>query len=538
MGTKMSDKELVAKLTAENRLLKGQNKNLILNHEKEKNTFQNHIFSVENDIVELREENKNLYELVRFLRRQKFAPKSEIISRAQQLLFDEAEFQVEAIEPEEEDNNEEDESKPPKRRKRGKRKPLPDKLLREKVIIDLKPEDKFCPIDGSPLKKIGEEVSERLEIIPAQIKVIETIRLKYACTTCDETIKIAPVVPNAIPKGIATAGLLAFIAISKYIDALPLYRMEGILQRNGVDLTRGTMARWMVKVGELIQPMINLLNDDLLEGNYISADETPVQVLNENGKSATSKSYMWLRARDRSEDSPPIILFDYDPSRSGDVPLRLLEGFSGYLQVDGYAGYNKICSKKEVIRIGCGAHLRRKFIDALSCSKKKKSKASVMINHFKSLYKIENDIKECSISEKYEIRQQKSKPILEQMKKWLDEYAVKVAPKTLLGKAIYYALSEWNNFTRYIDCGELRIDNNFTENKIRPFAIGRKNWLFSSSTKGAESSAAIYSLLETAKANGHEPYSYLKHVLTEIPKAESLEDFEKLLPYNTPIQKI
>ena len=473
------------------------------------------------------DENSNLSDLVRLLRRQRFAPKSEVVSSEQLRIFNEAEIAAK------EDPEEEEKITRVKGYRRGKpkRKPLPDFIPREEVIIDLPEKDRICSHDGSVMEEIGEEVSEKLDIIPAQMRVIRTIRKKYGCKTCGECVKTAPVPPQAIPKGIPTAGLLAFIAVSKYADAIPLYRMEGILQRCKVDIGRGTMAHWMIRVGNLLTPLYNLLDEDLLAGKYVCCDETRVQVLKEKGKKPTTQSYMWVRGRD-GPTGPPIVLFDYDPRRGAEVPERLMHDYAGYLQVDGYNGYDRVCKRKEIIRVGCWSHVHRKFHEAFKASKHGKANAGKALAFIKRLCKIEEEIKEKSTKERYEIRQGKAKPVLEEIYEWLESIVHSVPPKSLLGKALLYTRREWEYLVKYIEDGRLRIDNNFIENAIRPFAIGRKNWMFSYSVEGAKASAMIYSIVETAKANGHEPYSYLRLILQELPKADRLADFEKLLPYN------
>ena len=502
-------------------------KNMILSLQEKVDVYKkdNEFYKKDNEFY--KEENSSLSELVKLLRRQHFAPRSEAINIEQLRLFNEAE------EDSEKHPIDKEEVTPVKghQRNRPKRKPFPDFIPREDVVIELSEEERRCPHDGNIMKKIGEEVSEKLDIIPAQIKVIRTTRIKYGCEICEDCIKIAPVQPQAIPKGIPTAGLLAFIAISKYVDALPLYRIESILSRCRVDISRGTMAHWMIKIAGLISPLINLLEETLLESKYISCDETRVQVLKEEGKKPTTLSYMWVRARAAPEKSR-IILFEYDPRKNGDVPVRLLDGFKGYLQVDGADGFNKVCSNPDITRIGCWDHARRRFFNAFKASKKGKGKSKQALDMIKKLYEIEKDVKGSSIEDRYRIRQEKSKPILNQFHEWLGRYLSKTVTSSLLGQAITYTHNEWSTLIRYIDDGNLNISNIFVENAIRPFAIGRKNWLFSASVDGAKASASIYSLVETAKANGHEPYSYLRHVLTEIPKAKILEDFEALLPHN------
>jgi len=272
------------------------------------------------------------------------------------------------------------------------------------------------------------------------------------------------------------------------------------------------------------------MEEDLLASAYVCCDETTVQVLNEAGKSAESKSYMWVRSRHGASVNP-IVLFEYDPTRSKTVPNRLLDGFIGYLQVDGYAGYDEFCSRDGVIRVGCMAHVRRKFFDVHKASGKKGGSANLILKLIQDLYKIEQEIAEKSIDERVETRQMQSQPILNEIKSWLDANQSKYPPSGLMGKAIMYAQNQWNHVLNYLKDGRIAIDNNFTENRIRPFAIGRKNWLFSDSVNGAKASAMIYSILQSAKANGLEPYAYMRHLLTELPRCRTPEEIECLLPH-------
>ena len=498
----------------------------IRSQEEQLNTYQSKSHQLKESNKQLEKENSHLHELVRLLKHRHFGKKSEVLSKEQLGLFNEAEeVQADA------ENQSKALSVEIKSHKRGKpkRKPLPDDLPREEVIIDL-PEDQRVCGEGHVLKEIGEEVSEKLDVEPMKMKVIRMIRKKYACPCCVDIVKTAPLPPSAIPKSMASEGLLSFIATSKYEDGLPLYRLEqNIFKRVNVDLNRGTMAAWMIRIGEFIQPMINLMDEDLLSSCYLSCDETRVQVLKEKGKTAESRSYMWVRMRDGPKK---IILYDYSPSRGGETARQLLEGFRGYLQVDGYEGYNGVCGAEGVIRVGCWAHARRKFFEAYQASKKGQGKAAEILILIKSLYKIEERIKDLSLEKRYRVRQSESKPILDKIRQWLDDHQTTVPPKSTIGQAINYASNEWTTLIRYIEDGKINIDNNHVENAIRPFVIGRKNWLFSDTVAGAESSARIYSLIETAKANGHIAYTYLRHVLKELPKAGNLSQVEALLPYH------
>jgi len=482
-------------------------------------------------VAEIKEREKDislLLEKLNGLRRRAFAPSSEAADFVQPGLFNEAEELAQEPEPEEA----EDEGHEKKRR--GKRSPLPDHLPRRIVVIELPESERICPDTGVLLVEIGEEVSEKLNLIPAKAEVIRTIRKIYGLPGGKGGVKTAPVPESILPKSIAAAGLVAFILVSKYADGLPLYRLEQIFKRINLDLPRQTMARWVIEVALKMMPLYNLLQDRLLEPGYVQMDETPIQVLKEKGKKATTKSYMWVRHRPGPH---PIVLFDYSPTRSGDNPTRLLEGFTGYLQVDGYDGYAPVTSDGKIIRLGCWDHCRRKFFEAFKCSGGK-SIGKMGINLIKKLYEIEKDLKGLAPEVRYEARQARAKPVLEKMDRWLREVRGKVLPKSMAGKAVMYACNEWTYLTRYLDDGVLEIANIAIENAIRPFAIGRKNWLFSDTVAGAEASAMIYSLVETAKKNGLNPFDYLSVVLEKLPQAKSADDIEKLLPFRENFVKV
>lgn len=467
----------------------------------------------------LKNENQGLYDLVALLRRKQFGKSSEQIPAEQMGMFDEVE--VESLNFELED--EESIKIPEHERKRGKRLKLPDNLPRKEVIIDV--EDKICPNDGEELKCIGEEVSEKLEIIPAKVRVIRTIRKKYACSVC-ELMKEAPTPKEMIPKSNASGSVLAYIATAKYVDALPLYRQEAIFKRIGLELSRQTMARWMIQVGEKVTPLITLLREELLKSSYIHMDETIVQVLKEDGKKAESNSYMWVQARSGPK---PIVLFHYAKNRSGNHAHELLDDYRGSLQVDGYDGYASVIESNEITRLGCWAHARRKFFDAFKSSSGK-SIGNQGLVFFKKLYEIEKEIEGKSYDQKFFVRLTKSIPVVKEFEEWIGEQTQKVNPESLAGKALKYARNEWQYLVNCYCSGDFKIDNNYIESHIRPFTIGRKNWMFSVKPEGAVASANIYSLVETAKANGLDPFDYLNLVFEKLPKAESESDFLELLP--------
>lgn len=417
------------------------------------------------------------------------------------------------------------------------RKPLPDHLPRLEVIHDLPEAERYCDHDGNSLRPIGEVISEQLDIVPAQIRVIRHIRRQYACG-CGQCIKTAPLPAQPIPKSLASPGLLAHITVSKYQDALPLYRQESILQRIGVDIPRATLANWMIEAGTLIQPLINLLRDRLLAYDIVQMDETTVQVLKEPGKTAQSKSYLWLQ-RGGPPDRP-VLLYDYDPSRGARVPRRLLEGFQGTLQTDGYDGYNAVVAAGNLTHLGCFAHARRKFDEAIKAQGKHKRRglAHHALALIQKLYGVEKAVRDTTPAARYAYRLEQAKPILDELHTWLTETLPRVPPETATGKALNYLHREWTKLIRYLNDGRYEIDNNRAENAIRPFVIGRKNWLFSDSVRGVRASANLYSLIESAKANGLEPYAYLRRVFTELPRAKTVEAIEALLPGNIVMNQI
>jgi len=391
-------------------------------------------------------------------------------------LFNEAEVEVEQLESKSEQETIE------YTRNKPKRKPLPMDLPREVVVIDIADEDKVCACCNGELHKIGEDKSEKLEFIPAKVKVIETVRPKYACRACEKggisnTIKQAPVPASIIPKGYATPSLLSQIITSKYQYALPLYRQESMFKQYGIELSRKTMADWMIKSQLALQILYERLREILLQQSVIQADETTLKVIGE----AKTTCYMWLYCcgTDSPSDNlpdtegdpiPNIVLYDHQNSRRGQCAADFLDGYSSYLQVDGYQGY----AKTQAILVACMAHARRKFKEAeVAQAKGKTGKANWALNHIQKLYRIETKIKGKTAQDKYRIRQAEALPLLTQFKDWLDTSILQVPPKTALGKALAYSLNQWPKLIRYIEDGNLNIDNNRAERAIKPFVIGR-----------------------------------------------------------------
>ena len=417
---------------------------------------------------------EQLKEALILARNRQFAKATESLRSLQSELFNESEQEALVDESALADLDDDTIDVPAHQRKRSGRKKLPEDLPRIQVIHDLSDADKTCP-QGHALKEIGEKISEQLDIIPMQIQVIQHVRKQYVCPCCEGFLKTAPKPKQAIEKSQASAGLLAYIAVSKYADSLPLYRQSTILARFGVQMNRTTLANWMIRCGTLVQALINRFEDQLLSQPFLHMDETPVQVLNEVGKAATSKSYMWVRSA-----GPPgkrITLFDYDASRGGSVPRRLLADYKGALMVDGYEGYEPVCREQSLVRLGCWVHARRKFVDVSKASKKKNGQAIYAIKLIAKLYAIEKSLIDALPETRYEERLEKSKPIINKLKLWLDETKPKVAPKTALGEALTYLNNQWPRLIAYLQDGRYPMDNNPVENAIRPFAVGRKNWL-------------------------------------------------------------
>jgi transposase len=471
-----------------------------------------------------------------------FLAKSEKANRksaeVQYSLFDEAEFVPQSADDEADTDEPLCEVASHRRRKRGRR-PIPQSIPRVDVIIDIPEEEKICPC-GCRMTRIGEEVSEKLDFEPAKLQVTRYIRPKWACTTgckgADDLgpgVKNAPMPPQLIPQGIVSAGLLAWILICKFVDGLPFYRQTNIFTRLGLDISRATMSGWALRAAEACKQLMDLLLRRLRSGPYINMDETRLQVLREPGRENTTLSYMWVARGGPPER--PVVFFHYAPSRSGDEAQYIVGDFQGYLQTDGYSGYNALGDKEGIVHVGCLAHVRRKFVDVLKTGGKKSGKANTaqtVINLIASVYALESKaVKDGRTPEAvYTMRQQQIRPILDRIKKLLDLRKDSVPPKSLLGGAIRYALGQWPRIEAYLEDGRLRPDNNLAENAIRPFAVGRKNWLFSGSPRGAKASATLFSLIETAKSCGIDPYHYLLNLFEKLPYAKSEADLEALLP--------
>jgi transposase len=493
---------------------------------------------------------RRLEEELRLARHKQFGASSEKSDPDQWQLFNEAEVLVAApATPESEEI-----TVPAHTRGKGKRRPLDARLPRERIEHDIADAEKACPCGSGELRvRIGEVVSEQADIVPAKVKVLQHVRFKYGpCRHCDgvfpptgesqlqaaasepRAIVVAPLPPQPIPKSLAAPGLCAWITMSKYGDGLPLYRLETILGRHGLSISRATLAGWMIRLGELVVPLINLLEEEQLAYDILQMDETTVQVLKEDGRRAQSESRMWVR-----RGGPPdkmVILFDYDPSRSGKVAWRLTEDFKGYLQSDGFSGYDAVGKRDGIVHVGCLAHARRKFDEALKAQPvgNRGGLAAEGLALLQRIYRVEKAAREAKLSpeQRKQLRDEQARPAWTELRGWLDAKRGQAPPQMLVGKAMTYLDNQWPQLIRVFDDGRLEVDNNRCENALRPFVLGRKAWLFSDTPAGADASARLYGLLETAKANRCEPYAYLRRVFTDLPKATTLAEIEALLPWN------
>jgi len=337
--------------------------------------------------------------------------------------------------------------------------------------------------------------------------------------------------PNQpLPKSIAAPGLLAHIIVSKLTDHLPLYRQESILQRNGISIARATLCYWVVRCAQLLSPVVDALKQLMLEGHTMQVDETTLQVLNEPGRANSTTSYLWVY-RGIGPPAEVGVVVEYAPTRAGAIAEQFLESFTGNVQTDGYAGYNQLRKRQGIRAFGCLAHCRRKYTDILKASKRA-VKAQTAVNFIAKLYAIEKQarVQHLSAEQRGQLRQEKAVPLLARFKQWLEKTSQQVPPKSPIGGAIAYTLKQWLYLTRYVEDGRVDIDTNHLENTIRPFAVGRRNWLFSGSVKGAIATATLYSLQQTAKAHHLEPYAYFKTILQRAPHCKTPQDFRQLLP--------
>lgn len=479
------------------------------------------------------EKNALLEEQVRLLTQKRFGTSSEKTNPDQLSFFEEAKEEscpeptIETITYK-------------RRKKTGKRQEQLDGLPIEEIHYELSDEEKVCAECNNELHDMGSDIRKEIKLIPAQAIVVHHVQHKYACRCCEKenittTIKKAKAPESPIPKSVASPSLVSFIMSQKYSESMPLHRQERYLASLGLTIQRQTMANWMIYTSEHWLAKLYLrLKEVLVTCEILHADETTLQVLREDGRKASQKSYLWLYCSGATYE--PIVLFDYQPSRSGECPQEFLKNFEGYIHCDAYAGYNKV---DNVELVGCLAHARRKYKEAVDAGKKgskNNSIASEGLRYINVLFAIEKKIANFKPEDRQRIRATRSKKVLALYLAWLETTKEKVLPKSKLGIAVNYSLNNWENLTRYIEDERLEISNNRAERAIKPVVIGRKNWIFSASAKGAKASAIIYSIVETAKANGLIPHDYLNYLLEEMPNMEmTQENIDNLLPWSESI---
>jgi transposase len=406
-------------------------------------------------------------------------------------------------------------------RRRGRQR-LPEHLPRERIEYELTAEELSCPDCGCARVKIGEEVSEQLEYVPASMRVLQHVRFRYACRGCQEHVAIAAKPPQPIDKGLPGPGLLAQTITSKYGDHLPLYRLEDIFARHGVELSRATLCGWMASSAELLTPLFNEMVKRVLLSLVIHTDDTTVPVWDPT-LPHTRTGRFWVYVGDARH---PYVVYDYTPRRTRDGPEDFLKGFRGYLQADAFSGYDRICAGPGVSEVACWAHVRRKFFESRTSAP---VPAHAALARIRQLYKIEHDAAELSADDRRALRQEEALPLLNAIEEWLTEQGRKALPKSPIGQAIAYAQSNWAALLRYTEHGDLSIDNNLAERMLRAQAIGRKNWTFLGSDRGGRTAAVLYSLTGTCKYHDIDPFAYLQDILRRLP-THPPDQFGELLP--------
>ncbi|BCA94371.1 IS66 family transposase [Legionella antarctica] len=416
------------------------------------------------------------------------------------------------------------------KKKKPGRKPLPSNMPYIEHIHDINDADKHCAC-GCALTHIGNETSEQLDVLPQVTYRVIHIRRKYACKSCEDTIKTAKPPKQPFPKSIATAGLVAAVIDAKFNRHLPLYRQEDMFKSMGAEISRTNLGNWVVKAAELLKPIVDKMVTQIQSYDVAYADETVLQVLNEQGKLSTSTSYMWLFG-----GGPPdkrCFVYQYHSSRQDAIAKQFFDSFEGYLHADCYSAYVNL-DKSRIKHVACMAHARRYFVDIVKATKNKPGIAKSAVEWFAKLYAIEKRLKEDKATNEQvkQARMTEAKPILSEFKQWLLTQQKTTLPKSPLGKALFYSIKHWDSLTQYINDGRLEIDNNRSERAIKPFVIGRKNWLFNTSTKGADASSILFSLVQTCKEHSVDVFAYFKFALESVAKCNNEHDIQLLLPYN------
>ena len=477
--------------------------------------------------------NEKLQHQLEQLLRQRYGKKGERIDPAQLLLFAQeilAQAKAAPTPVATSDAEPESKPKPSASNKDGHgRKPLPASLPRKPIVHDVPLEQRVCPDCGVERTCIGREVREQLEYVPASIIVLEHIRPKYACRTCEGNVVIAERLPEPIEKGLPGPGLMAHVAVSKYADHQPLYRQEGIYKRLGVDLSRSTMCDWMAVAAELLEPIVKLMLSRILTSKVVQNDDTTVPVQDHVGKGIKT-GRLWVSVGDHYNH---YVVYCYTPDHSATGPQEIFQDFKGYLQADACSVYDRLYKSKQIIEVGCMMHARRKFYEARTSDPERSHQALAWI---KLLYDIEREAKEreptdyeAFVALRHKLREERSLPIFEKFHIWLEAELPTVLPKSLIGEAIQYALNHWVALKRPLDAGFLELDNGACERAFKPVALGRKNWLFAGSDKGGQTAAVLMSLCTTCKELEINPEAYLSDVLDRI-STHPARRIEELLP--------
>jgi len=478
-------------------------------------------------------------EQFRLGQQRRFGRSSEITAE-QERLFNEAEAEARPSLPE--PTLEEITYK--RRKAQGRREEQLQDLPVETIEYRLNPEEQVCSC-GEALHEMSTEVRQEIKIIPARQILVKHVRYVYACRRCEREELSTPVItapmPNAVlPGSLVSPSAAAHIMTQKYVEAIPLYRQEQALARQGIELSRQTLANWMLQCSERwLLPLYERMHEQLLKKDILFADETTLQVLHEPDRPATSKSYLWLYRTGRED--PAIVLYDYRTTRANKHPLNFLTGFKGYLHVDGYSGYNNL---PNITLVGCWAHARRGFVDALKALPAENSTAAVAAKEglafCNRLFSLERAMQRASPEERYEMRLTHSRPLVDEFYAWLNYQRPRVLPKSTFGQAIAYCLNQWTKLIAFLQDGRLELSNNRSERSIKPFVLGRKNWLFSNTPRGASASATIYSIVETAKENGLNPFRYLEYLFEKMPNVDIQDEcvLDELLPWSETLPSV
>ena len=509
---------------------------------------------LEQELQRFKAQNEFLREQLKLSKQKEFGASSEV-SKAQvagqqtlpmeDLVFNEAEA---LVAPEAPEPTLETVVRPRRVKAKGLREAQLQHLPVEEIRYEVPESDRVCACCAHPLHPMGEEVRQEVKIVPAKASVVKHIQVVYACRHCAQhgtktPIVTAPMPAPAFPGSLASPSAVAFVLSHKYELGLPLYRLEKHLDGLGIHLSRQNLANWVMRGANQLKPLFLKMREDLLARDALHADETPIQVLREPGRAATTDSFMWVYCS--GMDGPPLVLFDYRETRSTEHPLKFLKGFGGYLHVDGYKVYEKLPG---ITLVGCWAHARRKFHEAVKTLTPASraagtSAAQQGLNFCNRLFKIESELREKTPEERFALRLERSQPVLDEMHAWLNTVQAQSLPKSALGHAVKYCLSQWPKLLRFLLDGRLELDNNRIERAIRPFAIGRKNWLFAKTPRGATSSAIVYSMVESAKANGLRPAAYLEYLFQNLPTidakdihAKDTEALNALMPWNPEVQ--